>query len=245
MADNTIYPKAYPTVAPMPCPTPDGESPSQAITRSSQPVAASREVASEIGAYGSVLRYFDETPDKILNFKDGDYYTARMKLHPAVEQARDALRASFEAACRVVCNPQSLPAQTKVSYDLGERSFLGQLLDGAKTLMGFATGGLIGSDPDYGTVGSFSSRSNVTTRDLDCGAGVADVEFSISNNMGMSSNSRFSYDASNGRTSLLPDNPLGPTGHFGTVKQSWDWSERVSFPASHNCASTDKKNAIG
>jgi hypothetical protein len=244
MSDRKVSPTPYPTVAPAPLPTPDTGSRSQPFSWSRGPVAASRDVASGAGAYTSLGHYIAPTERKIFDFKDGDYYTDKMKKHPAVEQTRESLRGALGDACRLDCEPNFGSGSTKVKHDLGELSLWGRAWDFTKTIAGVATFGLIGHDPDYGTVGSFSSKSKVRTTDIDCEEGSADAKFSIANRMGMGSNTRFDYDPTRESNTILSDDPLGETGSFGTVKQSWEWNERITFEANTECPSPTKRDAV-
>jgi hypothetical protein len=241
MSDKRINAKPYPTVAPAPLPRPDFTPQAPWYTPSGRPTIASRESTSSLGAYGSLLRYVGITSEKRLNFKPGDYYTEKMKSHPGVSETRKSVQDALATYCRTDCNPEPSVGSGQTSYSLGERGFFGQVWDGIKTVFGAITFGAVGSDPDYGTVGSFSTSSNVKTGKIDCENGTAEANFSVSNRMSASSNTRFSYKGIFGITSILPDNPLGETGPLGTVEQNWEWSERLSFDKNPQCSSTSQE----
>jgi hypothetical protein len=116
--------------------------------------------------------------------------------------------------------------------------------DGIKTIFGAATWGLFGHDPDYGTIGSFSSKSKVNASNIDCNKGTASAGFSISNRMGLSSNSRTDYDPNKGSNSMLQDDPFGDTGLLGTVQQNWEWKEKITFEANPQCPSREDKDTL-
>lgn len=238
MSDKRVAAKPYPTVAPAPLPRPDFKPQAPWYTPSGRPTIASREATSKAGAYDSLLRYLGFTSQKRLNFKAGDYYTEKMKSHPGVSETRESIEGALATYCRTDCNPEPAVASGRASDSLGERGFFGQVWDGVKTFFGVITFGAVGSDPDFGTVGSFSTSSSVKTTEIDCQNGTAEATFSVSNRMSASSNTRFSYEGIFGKTSLLPDDPFGETGPLGTVEQNWEWDEQLSFDRNAQCSST-------
>jgi hypothetical protein len=184
----------------------------------------------------SLRRFAEATTDKIFFFRGGDYYTEKMKQHPAVQKARSDIADSLASECKLSCEPV---AAGQVRYAIDDKSWFGQAWQFVKDQFGFHTKGLIGSDPDYAVVGSFSTRSNWKSSGIDCEKGSASIDFSVSNNMGVESATRFGYNIPGVRNSLLKDDPTGPTGEFGTVYQNWDWNEEVAFQGNPSCKETE------
>jgi hypothetical protein len=180
----------------------------------------------------SVQRFRTATTEKIFNFQDGDFYTEKMKTHPAVVAAREEIAAHLSDSCKLSCDPV---ASGKVHYSIGERSLFGRGWQFLKDMVGYGTDGVVGSDPDFAVVGSFSTRSKWKTSGVDCERGFASVDFSVSNNMGTESGSRFGYSPERSNNSVLENDINGPTGEYGTVYQNWDWNEELGFEANPSC----------
>lgn len=204
----------------------------------SELTAVPRSVASTAGAYTCLRQYMSATKQKIYNFIAGDYYTEKMKNHQAVVETRASLPGIISNECRASCDPES---SGPVRYSLGDKSLIGRGIDFVGTHVGTWTNGVIGPDPDYATVGSLSTTSKWETTDVKCGEGTAIVKYSLSNDMSLSSNTRWGY--SNPDQHVFDDNPFGPSGEFGTVRQNWEWQERVSFDKSSECpAASDEES---
>lgn len=183
----------------------------------------------------SFARFRSATSAKIFNFQEGDFYTEKMRMHPAVISTRREITDQLFRGCQLTCNPV---ASGKVHYSIGDKSLFGRGWQLIKDAVGFGTNGSIGSDPDFAVVGSFSTRSNWKTSGVDCERGFASVDFSLSNNMGSESGSRFRYSSERSNNSILGNDINGATGKYGTLYQNWDWNEEVTFEPNPLCKET-------
>jgi hypothetical protein len=184
----------------------------------------------------SLQRFRAATTEKIFNFQEGDFYTEKMKTHPAIATTREEIREQLSDSCRLSCDSV---ASGKVHYSIGDKSLFGRAWQFLKDTVGYGTDGVIGSDPNFAVVGSFSTRSKWKTSGVDCERGFSSVDFSVSNNMGTESGSRFGYSPERTNNSVLGNDINGPTGEFGTVYQNWEWNEEVGFEANPSCKQVD------
>lgn len=185
----------------------------------------------------SLERFRRATTEKIFNFQEDDLYTEKMKTHPALVSTREEIADHLSAACELSCDPI---ASGRVRYSIGDMSVVGKAWQFIKDMVGFGTSGMIGNDPDFGVVGSFSTRSNWKSSGIDCERGFASVDFSVSNNMGSESGTRFGYSSDRANNSIVGNDPNGPAGEFGTVYQNWDWNEEIEFKANPACKQVEE-----
>jgi RHS repeat-associated protein len=157
-------------------------------------------------------------------------YTQTMKQHPAIKSQLAGLPSILEKACATSCQP---PTSEKIKNDLGALTTVGQVKDFFGTIFGFATDGLVGKDPAYGTVGSFSSGSKWQANSISCKTGKAEIDVSIENRMSAASNTRYGYSSSD--QTLLPEDPLGKDYPLRTVEQMWLWQEKITFKPNPLC----------
>jgi hypothetical protein len=197
---------------------------------------APRAETEHVNGRASLFRFVEATADKIFFFRKGDYYTEKMRQHPAVKKTRADITEYLSSECKLSCEPV---ASGKVHYSIGDKSSIGKAWQYVKDVFGFGTNGKIGSDPDYGVVGSFSTRSNWKSSGIDCERGIASIDFSVSNNMGAESGGRISYGPEREKNSLFENDPNSPSGRFGTVYQNWDWNEEVQFEGNPFCKQLD------
>ena len=182
------------------------------------------------GPYGLLSQYFSWGASRENNFKDNDPYTTSMKSHPAVKIARSEANTAIAIDCYESCTSD---ASGKISYNLGKRSFMGQVGDLINTLVGAATGGLIGKEPEYGVIGSFGSNSSWEAGSVSCAEGKATVKMHVENSMSAASMTRYGYSSPD--QTFLDPNPLGETGPLASTSQSWDWTEETTFPSAEGC----------
>ena len=210
----TPPPRSYPT----PTPSPD------------EPPSRPYDPSATTGPYENLFHYLMPYGSNSFSYDDGDYYTEKMREHPAVVNTLQDAIATIAADCTASCTSS---AGGKVRHSLGDNSLLGNILDYLSVGLGTLTGGLIGRDPAYGILGSLSSRSNWHVSSVDCAAGSAVLEIDLSNRMSAASNTRYSYSSPN--ATLLPENPFGENGPLGTVNQEWRWKEDVRFSPQGEC----------
>lgn len=185
----------------------------------------------------SLERFRSATTAKIFNFQEGDFYTEKMKTHPAIVKTRGEIADRLSSVCQLTCDPV---ASGKVHYSIGDKSLFGRAWQFIKDTCGFGTNGAIGTDPDFAVVGSFSTRSKWETSGVDCERGFASVDFSVSNNMGSESGTRFGYSSQRANNSMLGNDINGPTGKFGTLYQNWDWNEEATFEPNPLCKEVER-----
>lgn len=204
-------------------PRPIGQGSINVVSRAETEIANGRD---------SLQRFRNATTEKIFNFHEGDFYTEKLKTHPALVTTRGEIAEHLSAECNRNCDPV---ASGKVHYSIADMSLVGRAWQFFKDAVGVGTDGAIGSDPDLAVVGSFSTRSNWKSSGVDCKRGFASVDFSVSNNMGSESGSRFKYSLDGSKNSLFGNDINGPAGEFGTVYQNWDWNEEVEFKGNPAC----------
>ena len=173
---------------------------------------------SGVGAYGSIQRFVCPGADKSLNFSQGDFYISQMMTHPSIIDTRSDIIKNLASFCL----PQT---SGNITFSLGENSLLGNAWHLYKTIAGTLSFGTLFSNPHHSTIGSFNGTWNIN--EIDYSNRSANVNFTVVNEMGLASGTRYGYD--NTDQTLLDNNPFSSDGFLGTVEQSWTWDEKINF----------------
>lgn len=189
------------------------------------------------GPYGLLRQYLLGIGRREQRFTQDDPYTVAMRAHPALTSSRSEMARRIELDCLFSCTSN---ARGKVAYSLGRNTLLQNIGDFISTMVGTLTGGLIGKDPQYGVIGSFSSSSTWKTSIVTCAEGKATVDMHLENSMGAASMTRYSYDSPS--DTLLPNDPFGEGAPFATTQQSWEWEEEVSFEGVTSCGASSRND---
>jgi RHS repeat-associated protein len=165
-------------------------------------------------------------------FGGNDLSTQEIRNHPAMQRIREEIKSEILAAC--LCCPSSHKGQFLYdarkenpgsAMDTSSPRFRRMLSD----LVGFLTNGNAGTQsPLAAVVGSFSG--SYSTQALSCKGGTATLTLVARNSMSAGSGTALADGHS-----VLPSNPLGPSGPLGSVSMSWSWTENLSFPSVQSC----------
>jgi len=145
-------------------------------------------------------------------------FISQMMTHPSIINARRDITKNLSSFC---------PPETSgnIRYSLGDNSLIENVLHYLTTFGGTASFGTLFSNPHHSTIGSFNGTWNI--QEIDYSNRSANVNFSILNEMGLASGTRYGYE--NSDQTLLENNPFSNDGFLGTVTQSWNWDEKINF----------------
>jgi RHS repeat-associated protein len=141
-------------------------------------------------------------------------WTLRMKEHPHMQGAREAIR----AALRAYCVSNSGPQEGRENYSTDSLSWLRTVATITRDALSYITRSNLAH-----STGSFRLSWSALNR-IDCCKKSARVVFIASDALRLGSLTRIP------RTQVsLPDNPFGPGNPFNTINVEWHWNEKIDF----------------
>jgi RHS repeat-associated protein len=154
---------------------------------------------------------------KDYQFGPNSCYTRAFAKNFKVQQVKNSVTNSLELNCALHCKSEYRNPTVYYSYQDEGSQWMRAIGDLIKMASGFAD--------NFTFTGGFQINAKGTS---DCQAGTGTVSFKVYNEMGFHSNFRIPH------TDIGPPN-LNWSGPFGTVKQTYTWTENVKFTPQNSC----------